>query len=54
MHAREITASQLRLNSAIAADRLLVAARQLHHALKYNPDWQAQPRVSAGTPDGGQ
>jgi hypothetical protein len=44
----------LKARSTVAENRLLSAARRLHLALRYNPNWHLQPRVPAGNSDGGQ
>jgi hypothetical protein len=54
MYALEETAGILRLKSAIAAGRVLVAGWRLQYALKRNSRWHLQPRVPAGNSDGGQ
>jgi hypothetical protein len=48
----ELAAARLRVE--IAACRFRLAAHSLLLALRYNPNWHLQPRVSAGHPDGGQ
>lgn len=54
MNARLETAGILRLKSAIAGGRVLVAGWRLQYALKRNSRWHLQPRVPAGNSDGGQ
>jgi hypothetical protein len=54
MHAHEGTGAVLRLKYVIAANHILLAGSRLQYALKYNPNWEQQPRVPAGGPDGGQ
>jgi hypothetical protein len=53
MHADEEIAGVLRIKSAIAAGRMLLAGWRLQYALKRNPSWHLQPRVPAGSRDGG-
>ncbi|UUP18908.1 RNase A-like domain-containing protein [Nitratireductor thuwali] len=47
-------AIEAQLAEQVAWYRFLFAARRLERALKYNPNWQSQPRVPAGRPDGGR
>jgi hypothetical protein len=40
-----------RLKASLAAGRILMAGWRLQYALKYNPNWESQPRVPAGNGD---
>jgi hypothetical protein len=52
--ARDESAGILRFRAAIAAGSVLLAGWRLQYALKYNPNWDLQPRVPKDNPDGGQ
>ncbi|WP_349366651.1 MAG: hypothetical protein ABL311_03525 [Nitratireductor rhodophyticola] len=43
-----------RMRGEAAWVRLLAAAGRLERALKHNPRWHLQPRVTAGNPGGGR
>lgn len=48
------TIAEARLRDDATRFRLHLAAECVRTALKFNPNWQAQPCVPAGNPDGGQ
>ncbi len=54
MRTHQETADAVRLKAALAGGRLLLAGWRLQYALKRNSSWHLQPRVPAGSPDGGQ
>ncbi len=54
MSADEDAMEILWLKAEIAAARVLVAGWRVQLLLRYNPDWDRQPRRAAGNPEGGQ
>jgi len=49
-----LDSSLVRLRYEMAAARLATAFSRASWTVKYNPNWQLQPRAPAGDPEGGQ